>query len=302
LQIALDTFYWNPVMHVVVWGSILVWFVVIPVTSTAAFSGTFFLYGGVAYEVLNTAEFWFYLPITVVAALFPTMVSRLIALYRTPAYVDFVRLKEKKEGKKLFKRKKASRRPVSTYGSTLKRTGYAFSHQKGFGSLIASGHMFGMNEDAISAERSRRQSVLLSASPSRAEPSVPGVPSAAIIAVSSLTSAVLGIGGSQSGDDITTDVGIQRESRTPDDDHTRIVETEETIGSAGDGGSVQHPPPAEETDSALVTPTLRIPGLVDSPAEEEAGAKDKDAATSDDQEGSATRAESEPEEPIHLPV
>ena len=36
LQIALDTFHWNPIMHFSVWGSIIVWFVVIPITSTEA--------------------------------------------------------------------------------------------------------------------------------------------------------------------------------------------------------------------------------------------------------------------------
>lgn len=300
-------------MHVLVWGSILVWFVIIPITSTGAFYGSFFRYGGVAYEVLNTAAFWFYLPIATVVALFPTIVSRLIALYREPAYIDFVRLKEKKEGKKLFKRKKMSR---SAHGGTLKRSGYAFAHQEGFGDLITTGHIFGMDEGNVAAEHLRRRSVLLSASPSRAgteppQPSTSFITSAAFAAAASLTSAVVGIGGSGSCEVVESQVsdedlanataddqtaggggGIPRERRHPDDDHTtlRSVESVEPHkeGTPGGAGSVQDPP-GDETDSALMKPTLQIPGLIDLPDKE---ATEQDPTASGDQEDNAGAGES----------
>lgn len=291
-------------MHVLVWGSILVWFIIIPVTSSGAFYGSFFRYGGVANEVLNTAEFWFYLPMATVVALFPTIISRLIALYQKPAYVDFVRLKEKKEGKKLFKRKKMSHR---SHGGTLKRSGYAFSHQEGFGDLITTGHIFGMDEGNVEAEHLRRRSVLLSASPSRAgtEPPMPStsfVARAAIAAAASLSSAVVGIGdGSRSS--VTTEVleshdsdegfaaanaedqtagGIPRERRRPDDDHTTLQSVEPSVEEPR--GSVQDQP-GDETDSALMPPSLKIPGLVDSPEHEE-----EEVAEEQDQEDTAGAA------------
>ena len=296
-------------MHVLVWGSILIWFVIIPITSTGLFYSTFFRYGGVAYEVLNTADFWFYLPIATVVALFPTIVSRLIALYRNPAYIDFVRLKEKKEGKKLFKRKKIGRRPVSTYGGTLKRSGYAFSHQEGYADLISTGHIFGMDSDHVQAEHFRRRSVLFSKSPSRTGTEAPtlssdkpaSITTAAIAAAASLTTAVVGITNNRSS--VTIDVveaagsnsrssspdataaepqtgdSIQREA-SPSDDSTSHEPTQ------GVSVLLVQDPPAEETDAALMQPSLRIPGLVDSP---DATTTEEDTAvTSGDQEGRNT--------------
>ena len=148
-------------MHLVVWGSILIWFVVIPVTSTETLYGSFFQYGGVAYEVLSSANFWFYLPLAAIVALLPTIVFRFVSLYRNPTFVDFVRLKEKKEGKKLFKRKKIA---FKSRRHSMSRTGYAFSHSHGFAALITSGHIFGLNKDRVTEEHTRRNSRVTSGS------------------------------------------------------------------------------------------------------------------------------------------
>lgn len=284
-------------MHILVWGSILIWFVIIPVTSTGTLYSSFFRYGGVAYEVLNTANFWFYLPMATVVALFPTIVSRLISLYRNPTYVDFVRLKEKKEGKKLFKRKKLSRKPTSSHST--KRSGYAFSHEEGFGTMISTGRIFGMDEDNVAAEHVRRRSVLLSASPSRAGTEPPHPTQFAAMTAASVSAAVLGIGGRSSftievvedrnsSTDKEQPVGIPRERKGQDDD--RIV-----FQSAGthdeEGTSVEDP--VEQTDSALMPPPLRIPGLVDSPDQTAQQDPEKDAAGSGDQESGDTTADSE---------
>ena len=154
-------------MHIFVWGSILSWFVLIPITSSQLFYSTFFEYVGVAYEVMATAKFWFYLPLATIVALFPTIVSRLISLYQWPTYVDFVRLKEKKEGKTIFTRKKIGRRLTSSRRS-VKHNGYAFSHQGGFADLITSGHIFGMNKRDVKGEHERRHSRMTSSRPTSA--------------------------------------------------------------------------------------------------------------------------------------
>lgn len=276
-------------MHVLVWGSIIVWFVVIPITSTGAFYSAFFRYGGVAYEVLNTANFWFYLPISAVVALLPTIVSRLVSLYLNPAYVDFVRLKEKKEGKKLFKRKKMTRRSATQHST--KRSGYAFSHQQGFGDMITTGHIFGMNQETVAAEHMRRRSVLLSASHSRAGTAEPPQSTSHLVAAAAarLSGGVVGIDANITIEVVekeelgsiceeNTSGGISRESVSQDDDHAMLLSHE----------AQQEDPvteSSEQTDSALMPPPLRIPGLVDSPGSKE---DEDDVAESGDQETTAT--------------
>lgn len=280
-QIAIDTFYWNPVMHVVVWGSILVWFVVIPITSTEAFYGTFFLYGGVAYEVLSTASFWFYLPLATIMALTPTITFRLIKLYRWPAYVDFVRLKEKKEGKKLFKRKKMSAKSLISKRS-MKRTGYAFSHQSGYGDLISTGRIFGMDEGNVAVEHLRRRSVLISGTPSRSgtEPPLSSAPSsagatrlAAATAASLSAAAILerDIGGGEGGGGSVVKVDVvERQDSSGDggDDKAPLISEGmdgDKVTSHDDGVAAGAVASSEQTDSALMPPPPRIPGLVESP-------------------------------------
>lgn len=290
-------------MHILVWGSILIWFVIIPITSSPGFYSSFFQYGGVAYKVLSTTDFWFYLPIATVVALFPTIFSRLVTLYRQPTYVDFVRLKERKEGEKLFKRKTVRRRPVTARSGTLKRSGYAFAHQEGFADLISTGHIFGLDSDHVQAEHFRRRSILISQSHSRASHSRAGtepppnntsITTAAIAAAANLTTAVVGIPNSRAS--IKIDV-VEQDTNSSIPDVTSV----ETLTGDGVPQEVRHDhashegtqgsdkpaqdPPAEETDAALLQPSLRIPGLVDSP---DSTTKQDTVATSGDQEGGGT--------------
>lgn len=166
-QIALDTFFWNPIMHIFVWGSIIAWFVVIPITSTEAIYNitAFRFYPGTAFQVLASATFWFYLPLTIVVALLPTVALRVIRLEVYPHLVDDVRLKMKLEGKRLFKRLR--QKSLLTHSTrSLKRTGYAFSHQEGFGRIIESGVGFrGMEPEQVEEERRQRFSTWMSSPP-----------------------------------------------------------------------------------------------------------------------------------------
>ena len=170
LQIALDTFYWNPIQHVFVWGSILAWFAVLPITSSPALYiagiGVFrFDFLGVFYEVLGTATFWFYWPLATIIALGPTITYRTLLLDRRPTLADDVRLKMKKEGRRVFRRallKSKLPRISFSLAGVKERTGYAFSHQGGFGRLILSGRMFaGQSEDQVRKERERRMSTIV---------------------------------------------------------------------------------------------------------------------------------------------
>ena len=283
-------------MHLFVWGSILVWFVVIPVTSTAAFYGSFFTFGGVAFEVLSTANFWFYLPLSAVIALAPTMLFRLIQLYQKPQYIDFVRLKEKKEGRKIFKRKTITRKHAPTRKST-KRSGYAFSHQEGYGNLITTGRIFGMDEDNVAAEHMRRRSVILSARSSRGGTERPvsmtSLPPAestekpSLAPPVSISDAIVRAGYSGLSPTVSIEV-VEDENLNRDDGPIAGVSSDPTAGVssigpiagispegpiAGVSSNEGSPPPrdaatgaavaSEETDSALIS--IRIPGLLDSP-------------------------------------
>lgn len=278
-------------MHVFVWGSILVWFVAIPVTSSGTLYGSFFQYSGVAYEVIATANFWFYLPLATVIALTPTMVSRLITLYRYPTYIDFVRLKEKKAGRRIFKRKNMPKRSRSA--RSMKRTGYAFSHMEGFGKLITSGHIFGMNRENVAAEHSKRYSQIMSTGRAESAPPIStSTDVAAQLAASSISAVQL----------VTKQVAVdvyEAEDSVVQDMHTVSVEVVEeseiaaatSLGSDVRGGKerlvseeeIQLDPYVsdevptassleEQTDSALpVMPSVRIPGLVDSPKDRAEG-------------------------------
>ena len=165
MQIALDTTYWNPIMALFVFGSIIAWFVVIPFMSAGAvytgFLPAFDFYVGVAFEVLRSATFWFYWPLATMIALTPTIITRIIRLDLFPHLVDDVRLLQKSEGRSIFKRRKIHRRTPSVRRTSVKRTGYAFAQEEGFGRMIFSGRMFGLNQVEVEQEQHKRLSQLI---------------------------------------------------------------------------------------------------------------------------------------------
>lgn len=153
LQIAYDVYYWNPFMHIFVWASIIAWFVVIPFTSLALLYPSLSSYVGVAYAVLKQPGFWFYIPLVSVMALFPVITYRTLLRDISPTLVDelIMSKKVKRSGSKGRLNRKSAER----------RSGYAFSHQKGFGDFIESGRGFGLPKDQVEAERKERLSKVL---------------------------------------------------------------------------------------------------------------------------------------------
>ena len=152
-------------MALFVAGSIIAWFVVIPFMSAdvvyTGFLPAFDFYGGVAFQVLRSATFWFYWPLAAVIALLPTIITRIIRLDLFPHLVDDVRLLQKKEGRSIFKRRKIHRKSASFRRNSVKRSGYAFAQESGFGKMIFTGRMFGMNEGEIEVQQHRRLSQLI---------------------------------------------------------------------------------------------------------------------------------------------
>ena len=161
-------------MHLFVWGSILSWLVVIPIASTGLFYDLvpgLFRYIGVAFEVLSSATFWIYLPIVTIIALAPTIIFRIMRVDIAPRIVDDVRLLQVQQGRKrLFKRFRLHHKHEDkpSRPRSVKRSGYAYSHTEGFGELISSGRIFGLNEEEVLAEHRRRLSTIISNPTSRA--------------------------------------------------------------------------------------------------------------------------------------
>lgn len=308
-------------MHLFVWGSILIWFVIIPITHTGTFYGSFFEYSGVSFEVLSTVNFWFYLPLSAALALLPTILFRMYNLYWHPTYVDFVRLKEKKEGKKLFKRKLIGRKTSSA--RSMKRSGYAFAHEEGFAELITTGHIFGMNEENVAAEHLKRRSVILSGAPSRAGTEPPLVSrdvSEIALPTVSISAALMHLGTpvvvdvveedrnsssntevtNSSGDKPAFDGDREGDAASSEDDHktqASILQSEASTQIEPIELDLQK----EETDSAL-PPSVRIPGLVDSPEDSKEEKSASEASKGQTEGDEFEEKGSEAEEDVLIPM
>lgn len=139
-QCGLDTYYWTGFNHFVIWGSIIFYFIftLIFYCADCAFVYT---YAGVATALMQTANFWFTLLLTVVIILIPVLSEQFYQVDTRPTLTDKVRLQQKIG---MIKKKAAVR--IIRRGSTVRRSqrsvgrsGYAFAHQEGFGELITSG-------------------------------------------------------------------------------------------------------------------------------------------------------------------
>lgn len=109
-------------------------------------------YIGTAEAVCSTAIFWFTVLLTSAILLLPIIACRFLKLDLKPSISDLVRIKQK-FGKPKPKSKSTifSTRPRSSMRAStrsIKRSGYAFSHEEGFGALIRSGKM--MPEPSVS--------------------------------------------------------------------------------------------------------------------------------------------------------
>lgn len=90
---------------------------------------------------MQTANFWFTLLLTVVIILIPVVAERFYYVDTRPTLTDKVRLQQKigkirkLAGVRILRRRSTLRQSQRSVG----RSGYAFSHQEGFGELITSG-------------------------------------------------------------------------------------------------------------------------------------------------------------------
>jgi len=87
MQCGLETYFWSGINHLFIWGSIASYFCVTLVTHTALFQH---YYEGVAFNCMNTANFWFTILLCVVVLLVPVLAEKFYYVDTRPTLTDKV--------------------------------------------------------------------------------------------------------------------------------------------------------------------------------------------------------------------
>ncbi|XP_015261024.1 PREDICTED: phospholipid-transporting ATPase ID-like, partial [Gekko japonicus] len=138
VQMALDTAYWTAVNQLFVWGSLAMYFAI---TFTMYSDGTYLIFTasfpfiGTARNTLNQPNVWLAVFLCVTLCVLPVVGFRFVKTQLRPTVSDKVlsRVRELEKRPPVPLPKRRLRRSIS------RRSGYAFSHQHGFGALITSG-------------------------------------------------------------------------------------------------------------------------------------------------------------------
>uniref|UniRef100_A0A6Q2XRX0 Phospholipid-transporting ATPase n=1 Tax=Esox lucius TaxID=8010 RepID=A0A6Q2XRX0_ESOLU len=137
-QIGLDTYYWTAVNHLFVWGSLAVYFAILLAMQSDGLFSIFpsqFPYIGTARSCLAQWSVWLVILLTTAVCVLPGMAVRFLKTDLYPTLTDKVR-RLQKASRKQGPREQNLRRVRRT---SSRRSGYAFSHQQGYGELITSG-------------------------------------------------------------------------------------------------------------------------------------------------------------------
>ncbi|XP_056400681.1 phospholipid-transporting ATPase IC-like [Hyla sarda] len=138
-QIGLDTSYWTFVNAFSVFGSIAIYFGIMFDLHSAGIHVLFpskFIFTGAAPNALRQPYLWLTIVITVAICLLPVVALRFLCKIMWPSESDKIQ-----KNRKQFKAEEAWRPRVSTIrrGASGRRSAYAFSHQRGYADLIATG-------------------------------------------------------------------------------------------------------------------------------------------------------------------
>ncbi|KAL6472709.1 hypothetical protein MHYP_G00188970 [Metynnis hypsauchen] len=138
VQLGLDTYYWTAVNHFFLWGSLSVFFAV---TFTMYSNGMFLIFTssfpfiGTARNSLNQPNVWLTIFLTTLLCVLPVVALRFLLIQLRPTINDKVRYKVRQAKAVLPPPpRRFPRRRIST-----RRSGYAFSHARGYGDLVTSG-------------------------------------------------------------------------------------------------------------------------------------------------------------------
>ncbi|XP_062869728.1 phospholipid-transporting ATPase ID [Trichomycterus rosablanca] len=138
VQLGLDTAYWTAVNQFFLWGSLAAYFAV---TFTMYSNGMFLIFTssfpfiGTARNSLNQPNVWLTIFLTTILCGLPVLALRFLLMQLRPTVNDKVRYKVRQAKAVLPPPpRRFPRRRMST-----RRSGYAFSHARGYGDLVTSG-------------------------------------------------------------------------------------------------------------------------------------------------------------------
>ncbi|XP_060764598.1 phospholipid-transporting ATPase ID [Neoarius graeffei] len=138
IQLGLDTYYWTVVNQLFLWGSLCMYFAV---TFTMYSNGMFLIFTssfpfiGTARNSLNQPNVWLTIFLTTILCVLPVLAFRFLLIQLRPTINDKVRYKiSKTKAVDTPKKPRFQRTRIST-----RRSGYAFSHARGYGDLVTSG-------------------------------------------------------------------------------------------------------------------------------------------------------------------
>ncbi|XP_055690587.1 phospholipid-transporting ATPase ID isoform X4 [Lutzomyia longipalpis] len=134
-QIALDTSYWTVFNHIMVWGSVVTYFV-LDYFYNYVIGGP---YVGSLTQAMKEPTFWFTTLISVLMLMVPVLAFRFYFVDVYPSLSDKVRLKQRMAQIRSRQSTDVLRTPSARRARRSLRSGYAFAHQEGFGRLITSG-------------------------------------------------------------------------------------------------------------------------------------------------------------------
>ncbi|XP_018405938.1 PREDICTED: phospholipid-transporting ATPase ID isoform X5 [Cyphomyrmex costatus] len=135
VQIALDTSYWTVFNHIMVWGS-LIWYFILDYFYNFVIGGS---YVGSLTMAMSEATFWFTTVISCIILVIPVLSWRFFFMDVRPTLSDRVRLKQRLAQLRSRQSQDILRTPSTKRTRRSLRSGYAFAHQEGFGRLITSG-------------------------------------------------------------------------------------------------------------------------------------------------------------------
>lgn len=157
VQIGLDTGYWTAINHFFIWGSLAVYFTILFAMHSNGLFSMFpnqFRFVGNAQNTLAQPTVWLTIALTTVVCILPVVAFRFLKLNLKPDLSDTVRYTQL-----VRKKHKAQHRCLRRVGRTgSRRSGYAFSHQEGFGELIMSGKNMRLSSLALSSFTARSSS------------------------------------------------------------------------------------------------------------------------------------------------
>uniref|UniRef100_A0A8C7X9D5 Phospholipid-transporting ATPase n=1 Tax=Oryzias sinensis TaxID=183150 RepID=A0A8C7X9D5_9TELE len=135
IQMCLDTYHWTAVNNLFIWGSLAAYFAV---TFTMYSNGIFvilpsaFPFVGTERNTLNLPNVWLTIVLTSLLCILPVVAYRFISMQIRPTINDKVYVMENNT----LPPTPSLRRPVRRVST--RRSGYAFSHSKGYGDLVTS--------------------------------------------------------------------------------------------------------------------------------------------------------------------